>query len=75
MLSCFSQVQLFATLWTAAPQAPLSMGFSRQEYLSTLQPPPPEDLSHSGWNPPMSLMFPALASGCVIASAATCEGF
>ena len=30
-LSCFSPVQLFATLWTIAHQAPLSMGFSRQE--------------------------------------------
>ena len=32
MLSCFSRAQLFATLWTIALQAPLSMGFSRQEY-------------------------------------------
>ena len=31
VLNHFSQVQLFATLWTAACQAPLSMGFSRQE--------------------------------------------
>ena len=32
LLSCFSCVQLCATLWTAAHQAPLSTGFSRQEY-------------------------------------------
>ena len=32
MLSCFSCVQLFATLWTVARQAPPSVGFSRQEY-------------------------------------------
>ena len=32
VLSCFSRVQLFATLWAVAVQAPLSMGFSRQEY-------------------------------------------
>ena len=32
MLSRFSHVQLFATLWTIAHQAPMSMGFSRQEY-------------------------------------------
>ena len=32
MLSRFSRVQLFVTLWTVAHQAPLSMGFSRQEY-------------------------------------------
>ena len=34
MLTRFSCVQLFATLWTVAYQAPLSMGFSRQEYWS-----------------------------------------
>ena len=32
VLSWFSRVQLFATPWTVARQAPLSMGFSRQEY-------------------------------------------
>ena len=32
MLSLFSHVQICATLWTVAHQAPLSMGFSRQEY-------------------------------------------
>ena len=32
----FSRVQLFVTLWTIAYQAPLSMGFSRQEYWSGL---------------------------------------
>ena len=39
MLSCFSRVQLFATLWTVACQAPLSMGFSRQESWSGLPCP------------------------------------
>ena len=34
LLSCFSCVQLLVTPWTAAYQAPLSMGFSRQEYWS-----------------------------------------
>ena len=34
MQSCFSRVRLFATLWIEAFQAPLSMGFSRQEYWS-----------------------------------------
>ena len=37
MLSCFNCVQLYATLWTAAYQAPLSVGFSRQEYWSELE--------------------------------------
>ena len=36
MLSCFSRVRLFVTPWTVAYQAPLSMGFSRQEYWSGL---------------------------------------
>ena len=40
MLSCFSRVQLFATLWTTACQPPLVMGFSRQEYWSGLLCPP-----------------------------------
>ena len=37
----FSCVRLFATLWTEAPQGPLSMGFSRQEYWSGLPFPSP----------------------------------
>ena len=44
MLSCFSLVQLFMTLWTVAHQAPLSMGFSRWEYWNGLPCPPPGDL-------------------------------
>ena len=53
LLSCFSRVQLFATLWTVAHQAPLSMGFSRQEYWSGLPCPPPGDLPDPdvGWIP------------------------
>ena len=60
MLSCLSRVQLFETLWTIAHQAPLSMGFSRQEYWSGLQCPPPGDLPNPGFEP-MSVMSPALA--------------
>ena len=41
MLSRFSHVRLCATLWTAAHQAPLSTGFSRQEYWSGLPFPSP----------------------------------
>ena len=41
----------FATLWTVAHQAPLSVGFSRQEYWSGLQWPPPEDLPDPGIKP------------------------
>ena len=45
-----------ALLWTVAHQAPLSMGFSRQEYLSGLPFPPPRDLPNPGIEP----MSPAL---------------
>ena len=41
MLSHFSRVQLCATLWITAHQAPLSMGFSRQEYWHGLPFPSP----------------------------------
>jgi len=43
-LSCFSRVQLFATMWIVACRAPVSMGFSRQEYWSELPCAPPGDL-------------------------------
>ena len=51
VLSCFSHVWLFAPLWTVAQQAPLSMGFSRQEYWSGLPCPPPDILPTQGSNP------------------------
>ena len=41
VLSYFNHVQLFVTLWTVARQAPLFMGFFRQEYWSRLPFPPP----------------------------------
>ena len=44
MLSHFSSVRLFVTLWTVAHQAPLSKGFSRQEYWRGLSWLPPRDL-------------------------------
>ena len=43
-----SRVQLFVTPWAVAQQAPLSMGFSRQEYWSGLPFPSPEDLPITG---------------------------
>ena len=60
VLSHFSCVQFFVTLWTIAYQAPLSMRFSRQKYWSGLPCPPPEDLPDPEIEP-MSLMSPALA--------------
>ena len=44
VLGHFSPVQFFATPWTVAHLAPLSMGFSRQEYWRGLPCPPPRDL-------------------------------
>ena len=46
-----SRVQLFATPWTVACQAPLFLGFSRQEYGSRLPFPLPEDLHCPGIKP------------------------
>ena len=51
VLRCFSRVRLFATPWTVARQALLSMGFSRQEYWSGLPWPPPGDLLDPGIEP------------------------
>ena len=55
--ACTCSAQLFATLQTAAHQAPLSMGFSKQEYWNKLPLPPPGDLPDPGMEPmsPMSL--------------------
>ena len=46
-----SRVQLFATPWTIAHQAPLSTGYSRQEYWSGLPFPSPGDLCHLSIEP------------------------
>ena len=61
-LSC---VQLFATPWTAACQAPLSLVFSRQEYWSGLPFPSPGDPPTPGIEP-TSPVAPALAGGFFI---------
>ena len=62
VLSCFSCIWLCATLWTVSYQAPLSMGFSRQEYWTGLPCPPPGDLFDPGIGP-VSPAAPALAGG------------
>ena len=62
ILSFFSCIQLFATLWTIACQAPLSMVFSRQKYWSELPCPPPGIK-------PSSLISPAFAGGLFTTSA------
>ena len=50
-LSHFSHIRLFVTLWTVAHQAPLSMGFSRQEYQTGWLFPSPGHLPHPGIEP------------------------
>ena len=69
VLSHFSCVQLFTTLWTVAYQAPLSMGFPRQEYWSGLPCPPPGDLPDHG----IKTESPALAGGFFTYHCATWE--
>ena len=68
MLSGFSHVRFFATLWTVTCQGLLSMGFSRQEYWSGLPFSPPEGLPNPGIEP-WSLMSPALVGGFFTTSA------
>ena len=62
VLSQFSPIQLCATLWTVARHAPLSMGFSRQEYWGGLSFPLLGDLPDSGIEP-MSFKSPEFAGG------------
>ena len=69
-VSCFSCVQLFVTPWTVTHQAPVSMGFSRQEYLSRLKCPSPGDLSDPGIKP-TSLTSPTLSGGGFFNTSAT----
>ena len=52
MLSRFSHVQLFETLWSVAHQSPLSMGFSRLEYWNGLTLPSLGDLPNPGTDSP-----------------------
>ena len=68
VLNLFSHVQLFETPWNVAHQAPLSTGFSRQEYWSGSPCPFPRDLPSPGIEPE-SLKSPALAGGFFTTSA------
>ena len=61
-MKSFSRVQLFVTPWTVVYQAPLSMGFSRQGYLSGLPFPSPGDLPDPGIQPGLSTS-PSLTGG------------
>ena len=68
VLSCFSPVWFYLTLWTVACQASLSKGFSRQEYWSGLPCPPPRDLPGTEIKP-KSLMSLALVDKFLTTSA------
>ena len=57
VLSHFSPVWLFVTLWPVVQKAPLSMGFSRQEYWSGLPLPPPGVFPPQGSNPHLSCLL------------------
>ena len=63
-----SHVRLFVTLWTVVHQAPLSTGFSRQEYWQGLPFPSPGDLPNPGLEA-TSLMTPEMAGGFFTTSA------
>ena len=62
-----SENQLLATPWTVARQAPLFMGFSRQEYWSGLSFPYPGNLPNPGIQP-MSPVSPALQADSLLLS-------
>ena len=62
VLSCFSCVQLFVTLWTVTSQASLCMRFPKQEYWSGLLCPPPGDLP----NPEIKLKSPVQADSLLL---------
>ena len=75
-----SRVRLFVTPWTVAHQAPLSMGFSRQEYWSGLLFPSPGDLPDPGIEPRSPALQadtltsePGFSSGHVWMSELDCE--
>ena len=55
-MKSLSRVRLFPTPWTVVPQAPPSMGFSRQEYWSGLPFPSPGDLPDPGIEPGSSAL-------------------
>ena len=67
-ISCigvFSDLQLFVTPWTVAHQAPLSMGFSRQECWNGLSFPSPDNLPKPGIKP----TSPALQANSLLSEA------
>ena len=70
LLSRFSHIRLVATPWTAAHQAPPSLGFSRQEYWSGETFPSPRDIPDPGIKPRLALQADSLLYAVVAAAAA-----
>ena len=67
LVKSFSHVQLFATLWTVAHQAPLSMGFSGQEHWSGVPFPSPGALFLRGiWSTPKASLLPDMQRDAVL---------
>ena len=64
MISCFSHVRPCATLWTVAHQAPLSMGFSRQEFWNVISCPTPGNLPNTG----IKSAYPAMQADSLLLS-------
>ena len=76
LLSCFSHVWFCATPWTAAHQAPLSMGVSRQEYWSGV--PLPSPMSLTSWSQPcvwFLFFFPWILRDKSVAQGLSDSGF
>ena len=73
LLSRFSRVRLCATPWTAAHQAPPSMGFSRQEYWSGVPLPSPTDKARTP--PKRCYQHPELPHLYFVADSATSSHF
>ena len=71
VLSRFSCVRFFGTLWAIAHEAPLSVGFSWPEHWSGLPCPPPENLTDPGIKL-ASLVSPALAGRLFTIGATRC---
>ena len=71
MLSCFSRVRLSVTPWTGARRAPLSVGFSRQEYCSGLPFSSPGALPDLGVNPRLLCLLPWQAASLPLAPRGT----
>ena len=75
VLGLFSSVRLFATPWTVVCQAPLSIGFSRQEHRSGLPIPPPGDLPDPWIEPTSPVVLTLQADSLPLSHRGSIYGF